>query len=137
MSRKTLGFVLAPLLGLSAMVLPVLLRAGGPLHDAPLFPLLRTAVERVGLPQLVLLFTTGVVLGLLSTAPALLLGLAAVSLLPLAAIAEMIKDPTSHNLFPFEFMMYALYGLVVVGGVVLVRRLRRRPSTSRPAGSDR
>lgn len=137
MSRKTLGFVIAPLLGLSAMVLPVLLRAGGPLYDAPLFPLLRTAVERIGLAALILLCTTGVVLGLVSAAPALLLGLAAVSLLPLAAIAEMIKDPTSHNLFPIEFMMYALYGLVVTGGAVVVRRLRRRPPTSRPVESDR
>jgi hypothetical protein len=127
MTRKVLGFVVAPVLGLLAMVVPVLLWPPAAKHygDAPLFPLIRNAVEGIGLAQLVLLFVAGVVLGLVSRSPAWLLGAAAISPLPIAALAEMIKDPTSHNLFPIEFAFYAVYGLFVAFGAFASHRLRR------------
>src|SRR6185295_1723993 len=111
--RNIVAFVMAPVLGLVAMVAPVLLWPPARHYDAPLFPLIRDAVEGVGLPQLLLLFAAGVVLGLVSTSRAWLLGIAAISALPLVAVAEMIQDPTSHNLFPIEFATYAFYGFLV------------------------
>jgi hypothetical protein len=121
---------MAPVLGLLAMVIPVLVWPPAKHHDAPLFPLIRDAVEGFGLPQLLLLPAAGVVLGLVSASRAWLLGAAAIALLPLAAVAEMIKDPSSHNLFPIEFAFYAFYGLLVSGGVFAIRRVRRLRTAS-------
>ncbi len=112
------------------MVLPVWLWPPARPYDAPLFPLLRNAVEGAGVLQLVLLIAAGVVLGVVSASRAWLLGAAAVVALPLAAVAEMVTDPTSHNLFPIEFAVYAFYGLLVVCGAVAVRRLRRARTLS-------
>jgi hypothetical protein len=135
MKRKALGFVVAPVLGVLAMLVPVFLWPPTTHYDAPLFPLLRDAVEGIGLTQLVLLFAVGVVLGLVSTSRALLLGAAAISALPVAAFAEMIKDPGSHNLFPFEFAFYAFYGFVVACGAFAIHRLRASPTPSGKAGN--
>lgn len=108
------------------MVLPAILWPPERPYEAPLFPVLRNAQEHIGIGQLILFFVAGIALGLIHDRRPWLLGLVAVSLLPLAAIAEMIADPTSHNLWPFEFAFYAAYGALVAGGVVASRRLRKR-----------
>jgi uncharacterized membrane protein YhaH (DUF805 family) len=47
-------------------------------------------------------------------------------------IIETVKDPTDHNLWPFELVIAALVSLIaVVPGLLvgaLVRRLKERPS---------
>jgi hypothetical protein len=126
MKRNTLWILLAPFFGLAAMILPVLVMRPAHWYDAPLFPVIRNAQERFGLWQLVLFFVVGVVLGLLSSSRALLLGATAVVLLPLAALAEVVADPTSHNLWPIEFMFYAFYGLIVATGAALSHQAVRR-----------
>ena len=124
LSRKVLSFLVAPVLGFLAMVVPVLLWPPARHHEAPLFPLIRDAVEGIGLTQHLLLFAAGLLLGILSPSRAWLLGAAAISFLPLAAVAEMFKDPTSHNLFPVEFVIYAFYGLIVACGAFTIHRLQ-------------
>jgi len=135
MIRRWGPLVVAPLLGVAAMILPVIVRPPARWYDSPLFPVLRTAVERVGPWQVALLFLTGVALGATSSRRPLVLGLAAVLLLPAAAIAEMFADQTSHNLWPFEFAIYALYGCVVAAGVAVVHRWTRpRPPVEATRG---
>lgn len=90
--------------GPACLAAPVLW-ARAPLMTAPLFPLLRTGVEKLGWPALVLLVGLGIAGGVLSRVRARWLGLASVAILPLAAVAEIIKDPTSHNLIPLEIGM--------------------------------
>ena len=136
MTRKVIGFVVAPVLGLLAMIVPVLLWPPAKPHDAPLFPLVRDAVEGIGLPQLVLLFVAGVVLGFVSDSRAWLLGAAAIAALPTATVAEIIKDSTSHNLFPFEFAYYAFFALVVACGVFAMHRVRGVRSSSSKASQS-
>lgn len=119
MKRRLLWFV-APTLGLLAMILPILVQRPGHWYDSPLFPVITNAQEHLGLWQLVLLFVVGLLLGLLflkQRAP--FLGALAVAALPLAAVAEMVADPTSHNLWPVEFMFYAFYGAIVATGAAL------------------
>ena len=123
--RNIVGFVMAPALGLAAMLGPVLVSPPAKHYDAPLFPVVRDAVEGVGVPQLILLFAAGVALGVVSTSRAWLLGLAAIAALPIVTVLELIKDPASHNLFPLEFATYAFYGIVVMCGVLAIRRVRR------------
>ena len=132
MMRKRLWLLVAPVLGLAAMVLPVLISPPAHWYESPLFPIIRNAQKHLGLWQLVLLFAVGLVLGFGSPGRALLLGAAAIVLLPLAACAEMVVDSTSHKLFPFEFMFYAFYGLIVALGAFIAhlfsRGLARFPS---------
>ena len=128
--RKWGALVLAPFLGFLAMVLPVLLWR--PSHRAieSVNALVRAAVKHVGPWQFVLLLFTGAFLGAISTRRALVLGAAAMLLFPVLAVAEMISDPTSHNLWPLEFMMYAFYGCFVAAGAALLRRVRGRQGGS-------
>jgi hypothetical protein len=131
MIRRWGILVAAPLLGLLAMVLPVLIKRPKHWYDAPLFPLVRNAVEHVGVWQIALLFLAGLVLGTVSRWRAMLLGGAVVLLLPLLAIAEIFADPKSHNLWPLEFVVYGFYGCVAAAGAGLVHRLNRRHGQSR------
>jgi hypothetical protein len=124
MNNKWLIISVASIFGLLAMILPVLIFPPAYWYDAPLFPVVRNAVEHVGREQLVLLFAVGIVLGFLSKIRPLVLGGASISLLPLTAIAEMAVDPTSHNLFPLEFMVYGFYGCIVAIGVLIAQRIR-------------
>ncbi len=113
--------------GPACLMAPVLLM-GTPLMDAPLFPLLRTGVEKLGWPALVLLLGLGIAGGLASPVRARWLGLASVSLLPLAAFAEMAKDSTSHNLIPLEIGMYLFLSLAAGIGARGARWVRNRAS---------
>lgn len=118
--------IVAPLLGILAMILPVVLGHPAQRYDAPLFPIVRTAVEGVGFWQLLLLILVGVALGAVSNLRSLALGLTAVLLLPIVAVAEMFADPTSHNMWPFEFVFYGFYGCVVSAGAAAIHEYRRR-----------
>jgi ABC-type uncharacterized transport system permease subunit len=72
-----------------------------------------------------LLFVSGVGLGMFGARHALLLGIGAISPLVAGAIAEMVAAPTSHNLWPLEFLVYLLLSLVVAAGVPFGRYLGR------------
>lgn len=101
---------LAAVAGLACVIGPYLYRHGldaATLMPAPLFPLLRTAWEKLAfLPTLVALGVTGFCLGLLQPKYWWVPGLATMALMPMAAVLEMFKDPTSHNLWPLEFILY-------------------------------
>jgi hypothetical protein len=125
-ARTVAAWVIAPLLGLVAMVAPVLVWPPLEPYSSPLFPLLRNAQEHLGPGQLVWFFAAGMALGRLNDRHPWLLGLTAVSLLPIAAVAEVRVDPTSHTLLPLEMIFYAAYGAIVGAGVTASRRARAR-----------
>ena len=61
------------------------------------------------------LFSSGVILGVLFRNRSNPLCAAATVLwLPVVSIADMLVDPTSHNLFPIEFALYALFAIVPI-----------------------
>jgi hypothetical protein len=117
---------IAPMLGLGAMVAPVLVWPPPNPYSAPLCPLLRNAQEYLGLGQLVLFFLVGMVLGRFNNRHPWLLGFTAVSVLPVVAVAEVRIDPTSHSLLPLELIFYASYGALVAAGVISARRASER-----------
>lgn len=111
-------------LGLVCVVGPALASGAKPMQ-APLFPMLRAAIEGLDSMALILLGVLGIACGLLTKIGTLKVGLASVSLLPLAAIAEIVVDRTSHNLIPFELAMYALLAGPAAIGTLAGRGLRR------------
>lgn len=120
-----LSFVGAALLGLGAVILPVWMLSLRP-YTAPLFPLVRTAVEGMSWLTFVFLLVSGLLLGLLGKGHPFLLGVTTMALLPLLAIAEMVVAPTSHNLWPLEFAMYGFISLSAVLGAYLGRYVQKR-----------
>jgi hypothetical protein len=122
-----LSFVIACFLGVAGFIAPVPILH--PRHySAPLFPLLRTAVEGMSFLTILFLFCAGFLVGCFGRGHPLLLGLATVSLLPMFAIAEMIVSPTSHNLWPLEFAIYGFVSLSAIAGAFLGRFTQRRLS---------
>ncbi len=111
--------------GMGGFVLPILFWPPAKTYDAPLFPLVRTAVETLNPASFAAIFVVGCLAGFCCRLPVKVIGLAAMTLFPLAAFAEIAKDGTSHNLIPFEIVAYALYSIVPFFGGLLGRGVRR------------
>ena len=122
MSQRLIECVVLAVAGLAVFVAPVLF-ISAPWYPSPLFPILRNAVEYLSKGALVWLFLAGGAAGLIfrSLNP-FVVGMAMLALLPVAAVAEMMADPTSHNLWPLEFAMYALISLVPTAGAAAGRK---------------
>ena len=120
----TFSFVGASLLGVAAFIAPIPILHPRP-YSAPLFPLLRTGVEGMSILTIVFLFCAGFLVGCFGRGHPFLLGVATIALLPIAAVAEMIVSPTSHNLWPLEFAIYGFVSLSAVVGVFLGRFTQR------------
>lgn len=119
--RRLIECVILAVAGVAVFVAPVLF-ISAPWYPSPLFPILRNAVEYLSKGALVWLFVAGGVAGLLFRAlPAVVVGMSMLALLPVAAFAEMMADPASHNLWPLEFVMYALIALAPATGAALGR----------------
>lgn len=54
-------------------------------------------------------------------------GLPLLALLSLAAVVSIgiMRDPTAHNLWPFEFVIWGIASLIYLGLLALVRRILR------------
>jgi hypothetical protein len=84
------------------------------------------SLEHTTLASVFLLFAGGLFFGLiLAVSSALLASASQVSSLPAAAIVEMAKDPTSHNLWPIEFVQYAFLAIIPLAGTALGFKIRR------------
>ncbi|MDI6810019.1 MAG: hypothetical protein QME66_13825 [Candidatus Eisenbacteria bacterium] len=122
-------FLAAAIGGVLCVVLPAFLSGITRSYDAPLFAVLRTSVENLRfLPTAISLFVLGVGLGLLNPNHWLVLAVGTVAVFPVAAILEMMVDPSSHNLWPIEFLVYAVLGIPSIlgswGGRLIAIRLR-------------
>ena len=123
--RWMMPFFLAPVLGVLSLILPVLALSPARVK-APLFPLLATGVKHISLATLVLLFLSGVLLGRAFSGRASWVARFLVfAVMPIVILAEGIVDPTSHNLCPFEMVMYGVLSLMTLlgaGAGILLRR---------------
>ncbi len=115
--------VFAAIAGICCLLVPYIVSNGfsGPYeYSSPLFPLLRSAWEKMQpLPTLSLLFVVGGILGFLRPKNWFLLGLSTALLFPVAAILEILKESSSHNIWPIEFVSY----FVVIGGPAVLGSL--------------
>ena len=126
--NRILFLLLAALVGMSVgltlLTLPTLLQ--GTKTDS-LVQLLHVSLENGSMLNAALLFAAaGIVWGVLFKSP---YSICAVLMQPsglfLLAIIEMIHDTTSHNLWPFEFMVYLGFGISGVLGMLAAIRLKK------------
>jgi len=116
--------VVIALLGLACVLLPVVISPPARLRPAPLFPLLDAAIQRMTWVPIAALAALGLLGGLFTRLPTFLIAPASIACLPAATIAEMIVDPTSHNLFPLEFVIHFLMGVPVMLTALCGRTVR-------------
>ncbi len=114
--RSLAGMWPVALIGLAGVRLPVLLfgRPSQDPFDAPF-----------ALVTLVSLVVAGLVAGVIARGRPLLGGLASVALLPVATFVEVLIDPTSHNLWPLEIVIYALLALPAIGAAAATGAMMR------------
>ena len=93
--------------------------------NAPLFPDLRAGVEEYSRVTAAGLFSVGAALGFARPKHPWIMGWSTIWLLIVAAFCEMGADPTSHNLWPLEFVCYAVEALPAIAGACLASRLRQ------------
>jgi hypothetical protein len=86
---------------------------------------------------LLLLMGIGFVSGLIVPERSWLGGVSAMALLPAAAIFEMLRDPTSHNLFPLEFLMYGILTLPGIFGGFVAKEVARLAKRAGQRGKSR
>ena len=114
--RRNLGaFGVSAVLGALAVTAPVLLGDRTHLPPAPISSVVRAAVENGGIAAALGLFIAGAVARYFVAASIWLVGFSTVAALPVFAIAEMLVDRTSHNLWPFEFV---IYGIAATPGIL-------------------
>ncbi len=123
-ARKLLFACLLGLVsGFILIVLPELLYRE---HTESLFVLLDAFVKNMSALRLLLLLAGGFWWGLALSWPySVYAAICQVGSLPVFAVIEMLKDSTSHNLWPFEFLIYAALSLVPLLGVSAAGLIRR------------
>jgi hypothetical protein len=114
-----LTYLLISLFGILSIVLPVYLQPDINQYDSPVFPMIRTGIEEFSGWSFCLLFLSGFGAKLLTNLSEWKIGLLTMVLFPVLAICEMIVDPSSHNLLPFEFIIYGFFTIPAMIGAYL------------------
>lgn len=114
-------------LGIGSLLLPVWVSHTPDTLPVSLSILIRDAVEEMGVSTIALLFGSGVLIGWFWSRPvSLLCAVTTVAWLPVVSMIDMMTDATSHNLWPFEFILYGVLSLVPLGGSLLGAQLAKR-----------
>jgi len=71
------------------------------------------------------LFLSGFGLKLLSNLSSWKIGLTTMPIFPIMAVIEMFVDSSSHSLFPFEFILYAVYTIPVIIGAYIPQGIQK------------
>ena len=111
------------------MVLPTFFLTEIKQHDSPLFPIIATSVNGFSIWSIFLLAISGFIISLFSKIEGWKIGLSTMALFPIMTIIEMIFDSSSHNLFPFEFIFYALLTIPSIIGAYIAKGLKNLVKT--------
>jgi hypothetical protein len=118
-------YLLASILGVISIVLPTFFIPDLKQYDSPLFPLIRTGIEGISFWSFGLLLLSGFGVKLLSNLSGWKIGLTTMALFPILAIFEMFVDSSSHNMFPFEFIFYAVYAVPSIIGAYIAQGIKK------------
>lgn len=129
---KIISLISAPILGFLSLFLPVLLLTGIEYEkEYVVSSIVRYTYEGlVPVPTVILLLAACALLGFLSLRLWWLLGPLTMAVFPVVAVIDMMIWPTSHNLWPFEFIIYGLFCIPGLVGAFIGSRIGRRMKAS-------
>ena len=102
---------ISSILGIISLILPTYFLTELKQYESPLFPIIATAVNGISIWAIILLVISGFSISLFSNIEGWKIGLSTMALFPIMSILEMIVDTSSHNLFPLEFIFYAVLAI--------------------------
>lgn len=112
-------YLLISILGVLSIMLPVYFLPDLKQYESPLFPVIRTGLEGISMWSFVFLFLSGFVVKFFFKLSGWKIGLLTMALFPIWIISEVIVDSTSHNMFPFEIILYSIYTIPAIVGAYL------------------
>ena len=119
--------IVAVVLGFISITCPPYIIPGrnGVDYEPSLFDFIQTAIENLSiLPTTVLLMLSGGFVGYLKPDKWALLGFSTIVLFPIASITEMILYPTTHNLWPIEFLVYCILSIPALLGAWIASKMK-------------
>ena len=102
---------ISSILGIISLILPTYFLTELKQYESPLFPIIATSVNGISIWSVFLLAISGFIISLFSKIEGWKIGLSTMALFPIMSILEMIVDTSSHNLFPLEFIFYAVLAI--------------------------
>jgi hypothetical protein len=121
----SLEVFLAAAAGMTIIVLPVIINGNHAKNSAVFLPVVATAVENMSFSTFGYLFILGLLLGLLTRTPFLIIGPAVMLFFPIWSLIDMIAGSDSHNLWPIEWFSYAIESLSSLAGAAMGRIVKR------------
>ena len=112
------------ILGMMSIILPVFINPDIKQYESPLFPLIRTGIEGISMYSFIFLFFSGAIVNYFSDLSFWKIGLMSMALFPIATFCEMIADPSSHNMFPIEFIFYGIYTIPAITGAFFSQKIK-------------
>ena len=112
---------ISSILGIISLILPTYFLTELKQYESPLFPIIATSVKGISIWSIFLLAISGFIISLFSKIEGWKIGLSTMALFPIMSIVEMIVDSSSHNLFPFEFIFYALLTIPSIIGAYIAK----------------
>src|SRR5687768_16709930 len=79
----------------------------------------------------VIFFIAGILIGYFLKLNPWLSGICLILVLPVASVCEIVLDSNSHNLFPFELIVYFVFALPPVAGTYFGRFLLKRTTRTK------
>ena len=114
---------ISSILGIISLILPTYFLTELKQYESPLFPIIATAVNGISIWAIILLVISGFSISLFSEIEGWKIGLSTMALFPIMSILEMIVDTSSHNLFPLEFIFYAVLAIPSIVGAYIAKGL--------------
>ena len=134
-------YLMLTCIGLLLFIAPLFFIRSPTMRDSPVFPLLRNAIEHMNLEFTVLgLCLTSCLLSFFRPQQWFSTSVGLIWFLPFFTVIEIGFDPASHNLWPFEFVIYFVLLLIAMFGgklgATIKLLLSRVSGTKKGQGKD-
>lgn len=131
-ARDVASYAMAAVLGVGSIVVPVVI-FGINEYDHPLFPAVINGIEKYSSLSLVFQLLSGFLLGIGNPERSWRWGVAMMVPFPALAFFDMAFSLSAHNLWPLEFVVYALLAIPCIlgawAGAFVGNKVRKHKST--------
>ncbi|PKL81363.1 MAG: hypothetical protein CVV24_15625, partial [Ignavibacteriae bacterium HGW-Ignavibacteriae-3] len=125
--KEIIILMLSPVLGFLAFIIPELFGKSLYLREIFTLSFIGDVYENIILiPSVALLIVVGIALGFIRPRLWFISGVLTIIAFPIASLFEMIISPTSHNLWPIEFVIYCIFTIPATLGAYVGKTAKFR-----------